>query len=155
MNGIDAMIYSKAISAHNVPASVSLGRVITISEGILCITSAPSKKEYTVKGRTWIHNWPWNLPNHLTAGSNKNLTELSEGACNYAGFSRFLETYKKWSKWRAHDRQAQGIICEAKKVHFFFILRVSVLVFHDNFPNSFWLLELIRLCLLEKHWYSF
>lgn len=115
MNGIDAMIYSKAISAHNVPASVSLGRVITVSEGILCITSAPSKKEYTVKGRTWIHNCPWNLANHLTAGSNKNATELSEGACNYAGFSRFLKTYKKWSKWRPHDRQAQGIIC----VHLF------------------------------------
>jgi len=52
MNGIDAMIYSKAISAHNVPASVSLGRVITISVGRLCITSAQSKKEYTVEGRT-------------------------------------------------------------------------------------------------------
>lgn len=115
MNGIDAMIYCEAISAHNVPASLSSGRVITISEGILCITLAPSKKEYTVKGRTWIHNCPWNLLNHLTASSNKNATELSEGACNYAGFSRFLETYKKWSKWKPHVRQAQGIICVKQK----------------------------------------
>lgn len=142
MNGIDAMIYCKAISAHNVPASLSSGRVITISEGILCITLAPSKKEYTVKRRTWIHNCPWNLPNHLTASSNKNATELSEGACNYAGFSRFLETYKKWSKW---NRMSGKRSVWSRKKHLYFNLRVPVLVFHDNFPNSFWLLELIRL----------
>lgn len=146
MNGIDAMIYCKAISAHNVPASLSSGRVITISEGILCITLAPSKKEYTVKRRTWIHNCPWNLPNHLTASSNKNATELSEGACNYAGFSRFLETYKKNDQ---NENRMSGKRREYSvwswKVHLYFNLRVPVLVFHDNFPNSFWLLELIRL----------
>lgn len=110
MNGIDAMIYYRAISAHNVPASVSSGRVITILEGILCITSEPSRKEYTVKGRTWIHNCPWNLLN--SPQQQKCNRTVRERACNYAGISTFLETYKKYDQNENHmSGKRKGIIC--------------------------------------------
>lgn len=74
---------------------------------------------------------------YWTASSNKNATELSEKACNYAGISTFLETYKiKYDQNENHmSGKRKGIICVKQKSTPLFQPQSSCFSFHYDFQH--------------------